>query len=278
MSITVISPVLNEVDFIGYSILATVKYVDEYIYILDEASNDGTRELLQHIKKKYAGPKLVIGDCPTFNPLDMKDYNACFNIAIGCSHSQLIWFLHPDMIVTNPEKILELNDDSLAWITDVTSYAGDLETQIVQGRVAKWKNIHANKFRLHYYGGYGSQNEDFYHKDITGRTYKHYGQEFSKYPFQVSESGIQINHYCEVKNYKRRLEKMKLCIKTQYPDFDDLKIEEMAVQHPRVTLEPSSTIFGKFEFAPAQAPVPEVFSKYKKEFEAFKKEPNLVEA
>jgi hypothetical protein len=267
--ISVIGPVLNEVDFIGYSIMAAMSYVHEFIYALDAKSYDGTRELLHHIKEKYAHEKLIILDTPTFHPSDMVAYNGAFNKCIEKMTGDAAWFLHADMIVRDGPK-----DDlppALAWTVDMTSYAGDFKTIISKGRCTKWKNIHSKKFGLHYFGEYGSQNEDFYHRDITGSAYKHYGTEFSKYPFQVAESGFKIDHLCELKGYRRRLEKMMLCLKTLYPDFSEDRIEEMAVQHPRVTLEESSKQFGSFEFSESKEPINDVFEKYK-EFDQFKKE------
>lgn len=270
MKISVVGPVLNEVDFIGYSIMAALPYVHEFIYALDAKSDDGTRELLQHIKEKYAHEKLTILDTPTFHPSDMRAYNWAFNICIARSTGDACWFLHPDMIVTNAE---DLDPSATAWFIKVTSYAGDMKTVISKGRTDKWKNIHAKKFGLNYYGGYGSQNEDFYHTDITGKAYKHFGSDFSKYPYRVMNSGIEVNHYCELKDYKRRLEKMKLCLRTLYPTFTDDRIDELAINHPRVSLEDSSKQFGDFEFEESQDLIPWVFSKYKEEFNSFVKEP-----
>lgn len=266
--LSVVAPVLNEFPWIGYSIMAAEPYVNDFVYALDEASDDGTRELLLHIKDKYLGDRLKIVHFPHFHPSDTKQYNASFNACIHAMEGDAAFFLHPDMLVTEGAA---LQAGPLAWYTHITSYAGDFTTQISKGRADKWKNIHAKKFGLHYAGGYGSQNEDFYHSDITGKTYKHFGVEFSKYPFQVADSGIKIDHFCELKGYRRRLEKMKLCLKTQFPTFSDERIEELANQHPRVTLEPSSEVFGTFEFTKTDRPIPEIITKYKDEFETFKK-------
>ena len=240
MKITVISPVLNENPWIGYSIMAALPYVEQFVYALDQKSNDGTRDLLQHVKEKYAKERLIILDHPTFHPHDMNAYNAAFNSCIAKASTDAAMFLHPDMIITEFGKP---DYHALAWWTNITSYAGDFRTKISKGRATKWKNIHAKKFKLHYYGGYGSQNEDFYHADITGNAYKHYGEDFLNYPYQVADSGIKINHYCELKDYDRRLEKMKLCLKTQDPTLKPAKIHEMAINHPRVTLKTENKQF-----------------------------------
>lgn len=269
MRISVVGPVLNEIDFIGYCIMATLDKMHEYIYSLDEKSSDGTRELLYHIKNKYAHEKLTILETPTFHPSNMKAYNAAFNAGIAKSTGDAVMFLHPDQIVTEwPEE--GIPEGPLAWWVQMTSFAGDMKTVITKGRADKWKNIHAKKFGVHYFGGYGSQNEDFYHSEITGKSYKHYGLEFSKYPYRVGNSGIKVSHFCELKGYRRRLEKMKICLKELYPNMADGILHDLAVQHPRVTLEESSTQFGSFKFEPTTEPIPEVFEKYKEEFESFK--------
>jgi hypothetical protein len=198
----------------------------------------------------------------------MKAYNGSFNRCIAESTGDAVMFLHPDMIVTEWPG---LKEGPMAWWVQMTSFAGDLKTVITKGRADKWKNIHGKRFGVHYFGGYGSQNEDFYHSDITGKSYKHFGTEFSRYPFEVAASGIKVNHYCEMKSYRRRLEKMKLCLRTLAPTMSEEAIEEKAIQHPRVTLEPSSALFGEFKFEPSSVSVPEVFEKYNEEFEAFTK-------
>lgn len=272
MHVSVISPVLNEVDFIGYSIMACLDEMHEFVYTLDTKSDDGTRELLHYIKDKYAHEKLIILDHPTFHPHDMDRYNGAFDRCIETATGDAVIFLHADQIITNPKKLLELKDGPLAWTTNLTSYAGDFQTQITKGRAPKWKNIHSKQLGLIYRGGYGSQNEDFYHSDITGNVYSHFGEDLLQYPYEVADSQIEINHYCELKSYKRRLEKMKLCIKTQNPKIDSGWLETTAQNHPRVTLEPSSKMFGEFEFTKTDRAMPGVFEKYKAEFEAFKKE------
>lgn len=267
IKISVIGPVLNEAPWIGFSIMAALPYVHEFIYALDVNSSDGTRELLFHVKQKYAHEKLTILDYPNFHPSDTKAYNASFNDCIAKMTGNAAWFLHPDMIITKfPEN--GVPEGPMAWFTHMTSYAGDFNTVITKGRCDKWKNIHAKKMGLHYSGSYGSQNEDFYHSDITGKSYKHFGTEFSKYPFQIADSTIETSHFCELKDYKRRLEKMKLCLKTLYPNITEARIEELASQHPRVTLQESSLQFGQFSFAKSDIPIPEVFEKYR-EFASF---------
>jgi cellulose synthase/poly-beta-1,6-N-acetylglucosamine synthase-like glycosyltransferase len=56
--VSIVCPVLNETPWIGYSIMAALPYVHEFIYALDAKSDDGTRELLHHVKDKYAHERL----------------------------------------------------------------------------------------------------------------------------------------------------------------------------------------------------------------------------
>jgi hypothetical protein len=269
MRISVITPVLNENPWIGYSIMAALPYVHEFVYALDEKSNDGTRELLDYIRHRYAFEKLKVIEYPTFHPSNMKAYNGAFNLCIGQSTGDACWFLHPDMLIT---KWSDSKPGPLAWYTNVSSFAGDFQTKIVKGRCDKWKNIHAKKFGLHYAGGYGSQNEDFYHSAITGTSYRHFGTDFDKYPFEVANSGISVNHYCELKSYKRRLEKMRYCLRSQHPTLPEDILDKTAINHQRVTLEKSGSDGMTYEYEKSKESIPEIITKYEAEFSAFKKE------
>ncbi len=268
MKISVISPVKNEAEFIGYSIMQVLEHVHEFVYAC-APSTDGTDELLEHIKAQYAGNKLRILRKPSYdwNPHDRRAYNASYNDCIEAATGDAVFFLHPDMLVTNPEAIAEMPKNPLAWYTHITSYAGDFQTVITKGRVTRWKNIHAKKFGLHYFGKYGDEVEDFYHKAITGTAYKHHGTAFNKYPFVVADSGLRVNHYCELKNYRRRLEKMTTCIKNLFPGINQMAAEELAAQHPRVTLESTTDKFGEFAFEKNEkAALPQVMQQYGEEF------------
>lgn len=269
MKISVISPVKNEAEWIGYSIMAVLPYVHEIIYAA-ALSSDGTDALLEHIKGKYAGDKLktIRSQRYEWKTSDTESYNRSYNDCIEESSGDAVWFLHPDMIVTNPESISKVQPGALAYWTTLRSLAGDFNTVITRGRATKWKNIHMNKFGLKYSGAYGSKSEDFYHEDITGKSLAHYGENFRRYPFKVFDSGIEALHLCEVKPYSRRLEKMKSCLKNMYPAWDDANVHEVAVNHPRVTLEGSgSDVFGRFEFTKTESLEPEVIRTYRDEFE-----------
>lgn len=269
MKISVIAPVLNENPWIAYSIMSALPFVHEFVYALDEKSDDGTRELLDFIRHRYAFEKLKVLNYPTFHPSDTKSYNGAFNACIDKASGEACWFLHPDMVITKWQPIAK---GPMAWTTHIRSFAGDFETEIVKGRADRWKNIHTKNFGLHYAGAYGSQNEDFYHSIITGDVHKHYGLDFDKYPFEVADSGIYVNHYCELKSYKRRFEKMKLCIKTQNPLFDDPYITHLASHHQRVTLKEKGSDQSSYEYEKTKEPVPDVITKYEKEFSSFQKE------
>ena len=54
MKISVIGPVKNEAQFIGYSIMAVLPYVHEFVYACAK-SDDGTDEILDYIKTTHAG-------------------------------------------------------------------------------------------------------------------------------------------------------------------------------------------------------------------------------
>jgi glycosyltransferase involved in cell wall biosynthesis len=267
MKVSIVAPVKNEAAFIGYSVMAVLDHVHEIIYTC-AGSNDGTDEILDKIKAVYAGDKLKLLRKPgyDFNTKDMFAYNAAYNDAIEAATGDAVFYLHPDMIVLNPEIIPYLPEKGLAWYTNLASYAGDMRTVITKGRDTAWKNIHRKKFGLHYFGAYGSQNEDFYFKDITGRAHVHHGKAFRQYPYTVLDSGLRVNHYCEAKEYSRRFEKMKSCLRNLFPHWTESFVVEEAAQHPRVTLTPSSERWGVFEFQPAEAPEPFVFQKYREEF------------
>lgn len=261
MKLSVFTPLKNEAEYIGYSVMAIAPYVHEFVYGVSP-STDGTMDILQDIKSKHVGDKLKLFEMDDFDVRDQKAYEGAYNFLIQKATGDALFYLHADMIVTNGQMIDQIVPGPLAWWTIIRSFAGDRTTEIVQGRAKKWKNIHANKFGVHYAGAYGSQNEDMYFRDITGTSYRQY-DDFNGYPFELAPSKLIVHHYCEAKTYSRRLEKMRICLKQQHPGWDDKLIDEMATIHPRVTLEPSSERFGHFEFVPMPDSLPDVFEKYK---------------
>src|SRR3972149_5323434 len=105
MSISVFCPIKNEAQFIGYSIMSVLPYVDEFVYG-DGNSTDGTIEIVEHIQQTYDTHKKI----RLIKDVDFKnfsnDYINLYNRLIKECKSEYIWFLHPDMIVTNPDVIL----------------------------------------------------------------------------------------------------------------------------------------------------------------------------
>ena len=275
MKVSAFAPIKNEALFVGYSIMSILPNIHEILYAVSP-SDDGTWGLLNHIKDKYAGDKLKLFEYEDFDVRDRKTYEKAYNFLLDKSSGQACWYFHADMVCVNSEKLIDLKPGPLAWWAQIRSYAGDLETEILKGRAKRWKNIHAKEFGLHYAGAYGSQNEDMYFRDITGSSYRHYDEAFERYPFEVAHSGLIVNHYCEAKTYKRRFEKMKICLREQNPMAEEAWIEDMASRHPRVTLESTTDRFGVYEFSESEHPIPDVFEKYKEEFEAFQNKKELV--
>lgn len=272
MKISVYTPVKNEAAWIGYSVMSVLPWVHEVLLGV-APSEDGTVDLLRYIEKTYGEGKLRLDFDPVHDwaRSDQSGYNASYNRLIGQSTADALWYLHADMICVNPEAIAHISPGPLAWTVGVRSFAGDMQTEITKGRAKQWKMIHLRKFGLHYAGAYGSDNEDMYFREITGKAHKHYGEDFLQYPFEVADSGVQVNHYCEMKPYSERFEKMKTCLKNQHPGWSEEGIAELAAQHPRVTLESSSAKFGVFTFTKSDEPLLDIFQKHKQEFEAFAK-------
>jgi glycosyltransferase involved in cell wall biosynthesis len=278
LKLSVICPVLNEEQFIGYSAMS-FRNAHEIIYLVDQESTDGTIPLLNHIKDKYLGDKLriIIDDRPGSHDMTVPTFNAeCYNWLVREATGDAIVCAHPDMICTNPESVQNVPEGPLSWWMDCRSFAGDVNTEITEGRNNRWKSMFAKKFGLHYFGGYGDTTEDFYFKAITGTVHKHHGADFDLYPFEVADSGIDVNHYCEMKPYAYRLSKMVKCLMTQNPRITKEVAEEAAANHPRVTLQSGPSPFGYFEIGMTKEPIPEVFPKYYKEFNQFIKNPLYV--
>lgn len=276
MRLSLICPVLNEDQFIGYSVMSFQKYIDELIYLVDQESTDGTIPLLNYIKNRYVGDKLkiVIDDRPGSHDMTNPVFNAgCYNLLLKHATGDAIVCAHPDMVCTNPEGILTIPEGPLSWWMGCRSFAGDVYTEIIEGRHNRWKSMFAKKFGLHYYGGYGDTTEDFYFRDITGDVHKHHGQDFDAYPFEVGYAGFDVNHYCEMKPYAYRFQKMVKCLMTQGKHITKEVAEEAAANHPRVTLQTGPSPFGYFEIGPTKQPIPEVFEKYYEEFNQFIKNP-----
>lgn len=238
----------NEAQFIAAHLLMWLPHLDQMVFF-DGNSTDGTLEIIKAIRAENRhGDKIKLyenRDCA-----DMKDdYVRVFNEALRSLDTDLAMFLHPDMIpsVVNPEKISQIAiSDAVALSCKMRSFAGEPGCQLFEmvGRGQSWKNI----FRLrnpdlgaHYHGWYGAHNEDVYFSAITGDEHEHHGHDFSKYPYGVVDSGLEILHFSDVRTYGRRLERMKTCLANQGKKSD--KIDEIAAIHPRVTLENGAIAF-----------------------------------
>ncbi len=250
----------NEAQWIGFSIMSTKDFVDEYVYF-DGNSHDGTVELLKYIKDKYQVNIKVFEDQ---DPKDLQDdYVRVFNDCLKQVKSKYAWFLHPDMICT---KRAEMHWDPMAYSVKMRSFAGepwDSLYEFKEGRTNRWKSIMLNDLGLHYYGHYGAGNEDMYFKDITGNEHTLY-ENFANYPYEIRDSGIELNHYSDVRGYARRFGRMVTCIKHQYPGIEQKEAERLAADHPRVSFVPNPT-YGNFNLERCYE-VPEVFRKYAFEF------------
>ncbi len=260
--ISAFSIVKNEAQFIGYGVMSLLPHVPEIVYA-DGDSTDGTLELLDYIKRKYAGERLRVlrgMDCK-----DLKaDYQRVFNELMKQCKGDYLWYCHPDMILVDPGEIGTIGRDQSKWAYSVNlrNFAGDdIGWEIAKGRAKKWKTIMKNDFGLHYWGNYGDGHEDMYFSEITGDEHVVY-QDMKEYPFHVWDSGVELWHLCECKPKKRREEKMQRVFETAgVKDLGDV-----LARHPRVTLESGKTQWGDFEFVPREDPLPEVFEKYREEF------------
>ena len=237
----------NEITFIRANILSIIDYVDEMVFS-DGNSTDGTLEAIKHIQATHKnGYKIKLfenKDCK-----DLKeDYVRLFNWTIKQCEGEYVQFLHPDMIVTNPEAYSNIGKtDEIAYYVNMRSFTRDYITEIVSGRANWWKNIHRNSFGLHYWGGYGHAHEDMYNSDVTGDEHRIYA-DLKDFKYNVANSGINVCHYSESKTYERRLDKMLKSLITQHPRMDKEELLRIAKEHPRVTLKAKDNIFGKFEF------------------------------
>lgn len=272
MKISVFSIVKNEAQFIGYGVMSLLPYVDEIVYA-DGNSTDGTLDILKHIKKKYD----TDGKIKIFERWDFKDfkedYVRLFNDLMKECHADYLWYCHPDMILTDPGKLIERDSwEAKAFYVNIRSFAGeDMNLEITRGRTNRWKTIMKNAFGLHYWGHYGHEHEDMYFQDITGNSHVVHG-EMRKYPFRVEDSGIKLEHMCECKPRKRREQKMDTVLRTISGIKDERHLAEILANHPRVHLQNHDGPWGHFRFEPRKDPIPDVFQKYKEEFDSVLKE------
>lgn len=274
MKISAWSVIKNEAQFIGFGLMSILPYVDEVVYF-DGNSTDGTLELLEHIKANHdPDNKIKVFRDKDFTDFK-EDYVRVFNECMSACSGDYLLYIHPDMILTDPGKLVDRASwDFTAAYVNMRSFGGDdMELEITKGRTDKWKTIMRNSFGLHYWGYYGHPDEDMYFKHITGKEHKVH-RDMRRYPFEVKDSGIKLWHMCECKPRKRREEKMRNVIFTNAGEIpkgttvsEETRIFDVLVNHPRVHLQDG--VFGstEFKFEKRKEPLPEVFSKYKDEFD-----------
>lgn len=269
MKISVFTIVKNEAEYIGYGIMSVLDYVDELVYA-DGNSTDGTLEIIEFIKHKYDKDDKI----KLFKDKDCKDlredYQKLFQWTLEQCKGDYVWFLHPDMICINPETIRQQILKGVRYNVNVISLAGeDREKIITGGRSYKWYPIYKNDFGLHFYGYYGSDDEDFYFKAFTGDEHIFWSKK-KFLPYRIEDTNITLYHFCDCKPYKRRLERMINILKINNPEATEEQCKEVAVNHPRVNLKDSIYQDKQFRFEEFKGDYPEVFSKYR-EFEKLRR-------
>lgn len=244
MSIGSFILVRNEGPWIGAHLENIAPHIDEAVFY-DGNSTDGTPEIIQ----SYPKARLFRNK----DPRDLKDdYVRLFDECLKELRTDYAIFIHPDMWIENPWILRDFKSDAIALSSRMISYAGNPGEQLyrIEGRGEAWKNIYRLKPDLgaHYHGHYGAQNEDVYFSEITGDEHIHHGSDFSRYPYVVSDSGLIIHHFSDVRPYERRLDRMVKCLINQgYPPEAAAAI---APQHPRVSLKNGAG----FNFVPVDWP------------------------
>jgi glycosyltransferase involved in cell wall biosynthesis len=253
MSIGTFMLVKNENHWIAAHILRILPFVDEMVFF-DGNSTDGTLEIIEAIQQnEKQGYKIKLSTDK--DPKDLQDdYVRLFDQAMWSLSTDLAWFLHPDMYLQNPEQILKIrNSDAVAMSCKMRSFAGEPNGPLleIKGRGEAWKNIYRLRnpdLGAHYFGHYGAHNEDIYFSEITGDQHEHFGSQFNLYPYAVADSGLEVLHYSDVRNYARRYSRMVACLENQGHS------KQMAISiadvHPRVTLKSGDG----FDFLAAEYP------------------------
>lgn len=256
--------VKDEILWIRAHLENWLPYLDQ-MSLFDGNSTDGTLEVIKEIRANHPdGHKITLVE--NQDPKDLKDdYVRVFNDCINALKTDLAMFLHIDMALVNPEAIKSL-PDGIAFTSDMTSFAGDpggkLYRMAGDGRAKAWKHIYRKDLGLHYYGHYGTWNEDCYFKDVTGDTHEHHGHEVHRYPYAVPPSGLKIYHFSDVRPYERRLGRMMACLRNQQRDWTEEQRLEVAEKHPRVTLKDTKMSYWDFRFEPVDVEADETLRRY----------------
>lgn len=239
----------NEIPWIAAHLESWLPYLDQMVFF-DGNSTDGTLGILRHASKASTKVTLV----ENMDPKDLTDdYVRIFNACLHSLDTDYALFIHPDMLLDHPGDIRSLGG-YIAYTTSLRSFAGEPGGQLYEiksGRGELWKNIYrlrSPNLGLHYFGHYGAINEDCYFSKITGNQHEFYGQDISRYPYEIKDSGIKILHFSDVRSRERRLDRMVKCLHNQGHAED--RILEIAQNHPRVTLKDGAG----FKFEPAEYP------------------------
>ena len=253
MTIGSFTLIKNEILWIRDHLEAWLPLLDQIVFF-DGNSTDGTYEVLSEYKEKYPHKLLVAENT---DPHDLQDdYVRLFNGALRCLDTDFAFYIHPDMFpIGGEENLKKLDTNTLAYTVNIRSFAGNPGNQLyeLEGRAKAWKTIMRLKpdFGLHYYGHYGSAEEDMYFSEITGDQHQ-FHKDFDKYPYTVRNSGIEIAHFSDVRPFERRLERMKRCLLNQ--GYNEIEADYEAHHHPRVTLKSARCIHGDFRFKPVKDP------------------------
>ena len=250
MSFGIYTLVKNEIQWIKPFLASWLPHVDQ-ISLFDGNSTDGTLEIIEDFINKHPhGFKIKLQK--DRDPKDLReDYVRLFNECMWALDTDWAAFIHPDMLPVNPEAVKGINE-GIAYSVNIESYAGEPGGQLlkINGRLKKWKNIYRLRnpnLGAHYAGFYGAANEDTYFSEITGYVHE-FHNDFSKYPYEVKDSGLKIMHFSDVRTYERRLDRMKKCLANQ--NYPPETIEDLAKSHPRVTFKDCAWM----TFEPAEYP------------------------
>lgn len=257
MSIGTFTILKNEASWIAAHVLRILPFVDA-MHFYDGGSTDGTLEILEAIQDGAPGG----GKVKVWREKDpanlQDDYTRLFNEVMHSLPTNLAWFIHPDMWVVNPEKLLEVkSSEAICLSTKMRSFGGEPGGDLFEmvGRSSVWKNIYRLRnpdLGAHYHGSYGAWNEDVYFRDITGSTHELY-PEMDHYPYEIEESGLEILHFSDVRPHARRYDRMLKCLLNN--GWPLTKCEEIAASHPRVTFKSGKDHINlPFTLVPAEYP------------------------
>ena len=254
MSIGCYTLIKNEAPWIAAHILRVLPFVSEMVFY-DGNSTDGTPEIIEAIKSESPeGRKIKL--VRNADPKDLRgDYTRLFNECMRELTADLAWFLHPDMWIINPERILQIaNSDAVALSTSIRSFAGEPDGELyeIKGRDDAWKNIDRLRnpdLGAVYHGPYGAWNEGVYPTAIVGDS-RHLHKSLDRYPYEIEDSGLEVLHFSDVRPLERRLGRMRTCLENQGWKLTPAEFEKKLTEHPRVTLKSGDG----FEFVPAEYP------------------------